>query len=550
MKIRESFRAASSARRTVGDRPRGRFLPPSILSVACLLTVLLPATAHAQLTVDDVAVVVDVDGKIAAGEGSFLPGMVTPDGWLASTACAFFEEWEDEYDVIFVFTTLSRGGTPIQQGWPVQRAAMGIGRDRWGDQTSRFCAGNQRLKQAVNMGRIEDLPDTPDGLWGLGMSGMELMAHEFGHHWLATVNFDKDDGQGLQCHLRGYEPSGNNGGGPSPGAQTCSGGYAEADFNNHWSYYFNSQSVMYGSNIEDLGDGQFRFVYEGPGYGPLDQYLMGLRAPEEVGPLFLVETNMGLTGSSSVLVREDRIVSGTRVDFTIDDIIHAEGPRDPPTSPCHWKAAAILLVPEEGYPPFPQHVRQVRDYAERFEEFYDWATDHRGSMDFTLDGRGAGTKTCPAPGYGPPDDHEPEPDAGGPIGEPDVTAPSTPDIGPPPPDSTAQEVEPLPQEDIGESGAPGCTPGTLACTAVHWVQRCDEDGLGYTVVENCSDRGLTCRVGECVSRESDKTGGGCGVSGSSSTPPVALLLLVCALLTPAVIRARFLFRSREFPPSC
>lgn len=345
------------------------------------LTAALPGSPKAA----EVALVEDADGSINNA-------IVTPNIYLSKAACAFYQSHPDRYDALVVFTSIPQNFmTNVQQGWTVKQYQQGIGRIAY-DQTAAFCSPSGRLRMTVKMGDLNILPANPDdrytGIPFYALSGIQLLAHEFGHHWLAAVTFKKEDGI-RHCLLRGYEPSGE----PQPG--DCDG-YEPGGFNQHWSYYFNSGSLMYGSMIEDQGGGSFRLTYNDPRYSPLDQYLMGLRGPEEVGPLFLVVTG-DLTGSASMPIQpgQSATVQGTRLDFSVQDIIRAEGARVPEREPCHWKAA-FLIVHAAGTPPTAAEIERVERYRLRWEQFYDEATDHRGSFDTTLAGAGAGTPTCPA----------------------------------------------------------------------------------------------------------------------------------------------------------
>jgi hypothetical protein len=189
------------------------------------------------------------------------------------------------------------------------------------------------------------------------------------------------------CFIRSF-----TGGSENPGQ--CDG-HVDSDFNLHWSYYFNSRSLMFGSFIEDLGKDKFRFYFDKPKYSTLDQYLMGLREANEVPPMFVVDDgNMFSTWSTDLLKPgEEKTVEGTRIDFTIDDVIAALGARNPVREECHWKAAFMIVYPK-GMPPSKAQMEKVDSYRKRWEEFYSWATDGRGSMDTTIDGRGTGTDGC------------------------------------------------------------------------------------------------------------------------------------------------------------
>lgn len=361
-----------------------------MLLVMITMSLLLPPLANA-LNTGEIAMVEDSDGTILEPWTASMPNV-----FLSKVACAFYNSgYNDQYEALFVFNFTV---TNIQQGWSVQNPTEGIGRYIF-DDTASFCADEHRLRITVNMGNIMTLPFNPDEVANIvpfyPLTGIELMGHEFGHHWLSAVNFDKGDGEGMQCLLRGFEPSGGQDARRAGSRNTECNGENATDFNQHWSYFYDSCSLMYGSCIEDLGDGNFRFSYNNPKYSELDQYLMGLRSAHEVSPMFLVDTG-DFIGSASIPLQHGQSAerTGTRVDLTIEDIIRNEGERNPAEDICHWKAAFIIVHPA-GMPPTQAQIDQVDNYRRRWEEFYPWATDNRGSFDTTLDGCGRGTPQCP-----------------------------------------------------------------------------------------------------------------------------------------------------------
>jgi len=496
-----------------------RFLGEDYMRFASLVfAVCLCSTAFGEVTNLDVALIEDKDGSLSDTMTQAMPNV-----WLQKAACLFYATHDDRYDALFVFTTIPMSMlTNVQQGWPVRQISKGIGRTP-SNQTAQFCAKKGRLRQAVKMGTLSVLPNNPDdrytGIPGYALSGVELMAHEFGHQWLASITFMKEDGV-RHCYIRGYEPMSQE---VQPG--DCDGGKPE-DFNQHWSYYFNSHSVMYGSFIEDLGNGRFRLYYKNPKYSELDQYLMGLRLKEEVPPMFLIETQNGLSGSASLpstAWASGVEVEGQRVDFTIDDVIRAEGEREPPLEPCHWKGALILAYPA-GKPPSVTDIQKVVAYGNRFESFYDYATDHRGSFDLTIDGRGAGTLSCPASGIIPPEVVE-QADTGGEVQE-DAREDKGwfLDFGPPP------ETIVLGEDvfDLGQEGG-RCVPGSVFCHPfVASVVKCNNDGTSWTLVEDCRSKGMRCEEGKCVSEVSG-SGGGCNASRDMRAGSISIWVILAVL---------------------
>ncbi len=442
-----------------------------------------PEAYAAEVVDTDIALVEDVDGSIHAA-------IATPDGFLSRAACAFYQRYPDRYDAIFVFTTVPQNFmTNVQYGWPVQQTETGIGRgDQPYDGSAAFCS-NGRLLQAVKMGDINMLPNNPDDLYtGIPMyalTGIQLMAHEFGHHWLAAIEYDKGDGNGHHCMVRGYEPTSEE-----PEEGTCDGG-KPGDFNQHWSYFFNSRSVMYGSFIEEIEPGKFRMWYENPKYSELDQYLMGLRSPSEVGPMFHIIPNDGdgLLGSASLpmMPGTEKIVEGVRKDFTIEDVIRAIGPRNPPTSECHWKGVFILLYTQQ-YPYNDIYVQKLVTYANRWQEFYSWATDGRGSFDVTIDGRGEGTATCPAPQSDGDYDWDEDTDL--------------------PNDGDIDDLDSAQEWESAESET--CTTGSRRCDGDLLVE-C-RDSSHWVIVERCGLNGQICQNGQCI----DETDGDFEATDTSS----------------------------------
>lgn len=349
-----------------------------------LFTLLLPSLLHASsYRVGEIAVIEDSDGSIHADS--------VTQFFQVRGACAFYRHYEDVYDALFFFTTRQLNLiSNVAQGFPVNSPSKGIGRAE-PSLTSLFCSAG-RLRHAVRMGSIAYMSDDPNatytGIPGLTLSGVELMGHEFGHQWLANVDFRREEDADRQCLLRAFL------GGGDSSSDTCNG-HRATDFNQHWSTRFNQPSVMYANSIEDLGNGQFR-VFRAPlKFGEFDQYLMGLRRATEVSPSFVVSTqHLSDTEGFPVAQGRERSISGQRIDVSIADIQRMMGPREPELEPCHWKAA-FIIVHDPGQPPTPEQIARVDRHREEWESWYEWATDGRGSFDTTLDGCGTGTAQCP-----------------------------------------------------------------------------------------------------------------------------------------------------------
>ncbi len=419
-----------------------------IFAVAALLLAGLAAPASADVLPSDILLVEDVGGVINAPD-------LLGTGYLSKAACAVYKSHPDAYDFLFVMTTIPQGAmaqTPL--GWIVQNSTKGIGMQIT-NQAATYCS--KRLRHAVKMCDIANLPDNPDDRFALNatqsLSGIQAMAHELGHHWMVGVSYDKDDGSGRHCKLRSFVGGTGSGG---AAADNCDG-YPESAFMLHWSAFFNSDSVMLGNQITDNGDGTFTLSNDGKHkFGPLDQYLMGLRPAEQVGPLFLVDTGAPSTDSTEfpVMNGTTKTIEGDRVDLTINDVIKAMGARVPASDPCHWKGV-IALVYQTGKPPSAAAVAKAAAYGTRLETFYDFATDGRGSIDLTVDGRGLGTPGCPG-----------TPTAGSPDAGPETATPEAiPDVAPAD-DAGPEYVIPDPPATIDVGGQDPTADVAVAADAV------------------------------------------------------------------------------------
>lgn len=324
--------------------------------------------------VGEVAVVEDTTGSIHSS-------MFLQSTFCRDAAKGLYAQFTDQFDGVVAFSTEAFNDLQnVQQGTPVRQSTTGIGYGTWNDGAQYGSAA--RLSQCVFMASLGKLPDDPNGMallpfgFPLGITGVELLGHEYGHHWLLWVTFDKNDGKGKQDLLRGYES-----GGPNMGSA-----------NGHWSYYADSVSPMYGSKVTALGNGKYKFEGADRKYTELDQYLMGLRDKSEVGPMFALDDGSG-HGSASVPVAKGSSTTSmgtmTKVDFTIDDIIRAEGPRNPAypnTQRCF--RAAFVLVSGQGKTASAADIAKVDAYRTRFESWFRFATDNRGTMDTRLNGLG------------------------------------------------------------------------------------------------------------------------------------------------------------------
>ncbi len=286
----------------------------------------------------------------------------------------FYRNHEDAYDYIILFNTLGFTGEDDPGAFSAERNirnhVRGIGGLSRGN--SVFDDGLSwgsplRLQSFVNMGPLANFPANPADIIPAFASSrntpLSILGQESGHRFLAYVRYlDPLTGQPSSSLL----------------------GRANA----HWSFFFNSDaSVVEGNRIQDLGTGQSpRFLTIGTveHYSALDQYLMGLRGPDDVPPSFLVRNpSIPLPAASAPQpgVRFD----GARQDITLQMITDAEGKRIPDWTVAqkHFNFAFVLLAPAGSAPPAAD-VAKLEQLRRAWGSYFAAAVDNRGTAEVRL----------------------------------------------------------------------------------------------------------------------------------------------------------------------
>ena len=258
----------------------------------------------------------------------------------------------------------------------IKNEIRGIGLEQF-DFASDF-GSNGRLQSFLAMNQLTEFPDDPDTVFFGTNSTINIIGQEAGHRWLAYTRFRDSNGQN-STKLLGRDDA-------------------------HWSFFFNSEaSVMEGNQIEDLGSGNFQTTAATDRYSKLDQYIMGFRDPNQVGPMFFVDNVTGTTRTASSAPAIGISFRGTRQNLTVNDIIASEGPRIPTVaaSPKVFKQAFILLV-QRGTSPSNAEVAKLDRFRQRWQEFFGQATEGLGTADTTLNTVAVTpTLSSLAPAFGP-----------------------------------------------------------------------------------------------------------------------------------------------------
>jgi uncharacterized protein (TIGR03437 family) len=276
----------------------------------------------------------------------------------------FYETHEDAYDYLVIFNNLD---LPSLASAVASEITVRNNRTGYGDLLVDYGAelgSASRLQALINMGHLSQYPRDPDAVVPArrtaGDTPLTVLGHEAGHLFLAFASV-RDPNDPRARPMLGFQQA-------------------------HWSFLFNSEaSLLEGERIRDNGPNvrpRFITTETVEGYAPLDQYLMGFRAPEEVPPTYLV---VGPSHLSQQHPARGVAIDGERRDVAIEEIIEAEGRRTPDHTVAQrrFRFAFILVVAKDSQPAAEQ-LEQVETLRQRFEPFFAQASSNRGFADTAL----------------------------------------------------------------------------------------------------------------------------------------------------------------------
>ena len=276
------------------------------------------------------------------------------DGVAASRA--FFGRFADRYSHLIFFTDFRYNVIPGQRNviafhLAVQNQVRGIGRGRF-DGSAAYGSGGG-MKSYVMMGAAAKYDSALDALTFGTLSNMGVIGHEVGHKW--------------QFSARYRDENGNRSNDLHEGA-------------GHYIFHVDTDASVNGGNeIADNGDGSFTTLVKDAAYSPLDLYLMGLLPPEEVPDFFYVRNGTAVNRDSNAQFNVTFI--GDRYDLSVDDIIAAEGPRQPAAADAEKNFnLAFILIARKGQPPGADSVALMERLRSGFERWFRGATGRLGRV--------------------------------------------------------------------------------------------------------------------------------------------------------------------------
>ena len=187
----------------------------------------------------------------------------------------------------------------------------------------RFCSPRDTMRGIVGMKNMDYWLQTSDTL------NREVLLHELGHRW------------GAQCYTS------------TPGVNI---GFS------HW-WWGGTQGVDY----FDIPSLMANYTTSKTSFDPLDLYLMGLGAPQEVPNHDYVDP------------------LGQRTPVTIQSIIDATGVRDPayPSAPHDFSVAFVVITPE-GVEPIGAELDKIESWRASLPGWWNIATSGRSALSIDI----------------------------------------------------------------------------------------------------------------------------------------------------------------------
>jgi len=282
---------------------------------------------------------------------------------LVAAARRFYENHDDAYDYLAFFNAngVQPGAGVLAFETSVRTSRRGIG-DTPVDVGRQYGSAN-RLQAVLNMGPVGNYPANPNSphpaRFSTGDTGLTVFAHEIGHLFLAFSSIRNPANPAAR---------------PMLGRQLF-----------HWNFRFNSEaSILEGNRIRDDGPNanpRFTTTATVEGWSPLDQYLMGLRAPEDVPATFLVEN----ASTTQIDPRVGVAFNGDRREITVDDLIAVDGRRIPDhtVEQRRYRLAVVLIVPE-GATASSQDLALLERYRVELESAWPRYSTNRGAIEVSL----------------------------------------------------------------------------------------------------------------------------------------------------------------------
>jgi hypothetical protein len=299
---------------------------------------------------------------------------------LTAIGQAFYRTHGDDYDCLAVFlstglSTFLGSPTSIAASYVLRSRTSGVGLDLY-DIGSGF-GSPSRLEWMLAMNGLGKYPDDPDAdISGDSFSTLDVIAHEFGHRWLAYVLVDSAGTPSTALLGRALQ---------------------------HWSLFFDADSsFMEGCDWASPAPDSFITDGVSSAYGNLDLYLMGLQSAADTDSFFTIHdrTNFNPPGDYTPITWPPLGLScHARAHYWhVSDVVAENGTRVPAaaTAP-HSFRVGFILVTARGQAATSADLAKLETLRSRFPSYFAVGTRGKGSIDATLNSRAGSVRIAHVP---------------------------------------------------------------------------------------------------------------------------------------------------------
>ena len=272
----------------------------------------------------------------------------------------FYSHFPDVYFQLVFFTNFAQTMGGFANEMNIKNDVTGLGLGIF-DSSSQYGSGGV-LESRCNMNQLSAwVTDPYNRFFSKGNNFLTIMGQEAGHRWGAFTLFDA-------------------GGGPS----NLILGRSDA----HWSYYVDvDHSSLEGGNWVSTGGANYMCPTTIDFFSELDEYLFGLRTPDEVKDFFYISSasNNQPAARSVGTPLMGATASGTFTPVTVENVIAAEGARTPVEADENkdLRQGFIFLL-KKGTSPTQAELDKIAGFRRAWEEYFERSCDGRLTCNTSL----------------------------------------------------------------------------------------------------------------------------------------------------------------------
>ena len=221
----------------------------------------------------------------------------------------------------------------------------------------KYVRNGSRYPRAPNLMQMNVV-----GVFASSLRASQVLMHEFGHRWLQFVETMENGSATIALNPQPAHPP-----------QFASAPAAFTVVNSF------DTSTMGGGYFTQSGSTFTASAQSPNGYSWFDLYLMGLAAPEEVPAMYVIDNSNPALGPA-YNPPSNAVVTGTRHDLTIQQVIDAMGPRKPSSAASRHAFKVAFVLVYDPTRPFDDDFARLDLFRTQFADMFTRATGQRASV--------------------------------------------------------------------------------------------------------------------------------------------------------------------------